>query len=77
MNPYLALLIAITIVSFAYTSVVTNSLIRLSVGITDITIGIMTLLDPEYALHEIGGYSLPYFFHDKYDDQTYQTGFDG
>ena len=55
-----------------------NILSRLAVGVTDVTIGIMTLLYPEWALHEISGMSVPYFFDEKYDDQTYDTwdGFD-
>ena len=77
MNAWLALALAISIVSFAYSSVVNNTLIRLGVGITDITIGVITLMDPEYALHEIAGLKLPYYFHEKYDDQTYETGWEG
>ena len=54
-------------------SIFTNPLIRLTVGTTDIVIGALTIYDPEWAIHELGGMTLPYYFEDQYDDQTYET----
>ena len=59
--------LCIGFISLTYTSLVTNNIIRVCIGAADITIGIMTLVDPEWSLGEISGLGLPYFFHEKYD----------
>ena len=44
-----------------------NALTRLTVGITDLCVGIWSIQDPEWAISELGGKTLPYYFEDQYD----------
>ena len=61
------------LISLTYTSVVTNNIVRITIGATDITLGILTLIDPEWSVRELSGMSLPYYFEDQYDGQNYEN----
>ena len=66
------LIFAIGVIALAYTSVVTNNIVRVTIGAVDITMGVLTLMYPEWSLREYSGLSLPYYFEDQYDGQTYE-----
>jgi len=42
--------------------------VRLFVGITDLTVGLLTLYYPRWFISDFGGKVLPYYFEEQYDD---------
>ena len=45
-----------------------NAGARLIIGLTDIIMASLVLIDPEWSLQLLSGKRLPYFFHPEYDN---------
>ena len=47
---------------------VAGPIVRMFVGVTDVTVGVLALYYPQWYLDEFGGKVLPYYFEEHYLD---------